>query len=404
LKILQINTTVNSGSTGRIAEDIGRMLIEKGHLSYIAYGRKANLSSSRLIKIGNKTEFFLHVLKSRLLDRHGFGSEIATKIFLRQVDKISPDLVHLHLIHGYYLNIRMIFEFFKTKKLPVVWTFHDCWPITGHCSYFDAVDCYKWQRECYKCPNLKGYPVSWLRDNSKNNFHDKSTIFTGLNSLNIITPSNWLAEHVKYSFLKEYPVNVIHNGVDLSVFKPIGKSTSSIGKKVPSGKFILGVANTWDKRKGLTDFFEVRKILSEKIHIVLVGLNPAQIAGLPEGITGIQQTENIDELVQLYSEAEVFVNPTYVDNFPTTNLESISCGTPVITYNTGGSPEAIDNTSGIVVDKGDVRHLVNAILEVIKNGKGYYSLACRKRSELLFDKNARFCDYLELYKEIVESR
>lgn len=404
MKILQINTIVNSGSTGRIAENIGRLLIEKGHESYIAYGRKANFSSSRLINIGSKPEFLFHVLKSRLLDRHGFGSEFATGFLIRQIDKINPDLVHLHIIHGYYLNIRMLFKFFKTKKLPVVWTFHDCWSFTGHCSYFDAVDCYKWQIECNKCPNLKGYPVSWLRDNSRNNFNDKRTIFTSLNSLNIITPSNWLAEHVKNSFLKDYPVNVIHNGVDLSVFKPVGIGSDIFKKQVASEKFILGVANTWDKRKGLTDFFEVRKLLSDKIHIILVGLNPDQIVSLPGGITGIQRTENISELAALYSEAAVFVNPSYVDNFPTTNLESISCGTPVITYNTGGSPEAIDKTTGIIINKGDISDLINAISKVVTNGKEYYLSACRKRSELLFDKNARFNDYIKLYREIIEKR
>lgn len=404
MKILQINTTVNSGSTGRIAEDIGKLLIEKGHESYIAYGRKANLSTSRLLKVGNKFDFLFHVLISRLSDRHGFGSKSATEQFVRQLDKINPDLVHLHIIHGYYINLEILFKYFRIKGLPVVWTFHDCWPFTGHCSYFDAVGCIKWQTQCFKCPNLKGYPKSWFRDNSNNNYFKKKNIFNSIDSLKIITPSFWLADHVKNSFLKNFPQIMIHNGIDLSVFRPV-EITSHIAKyNFPPGKFILGVANTWDKRKGLTDIVEVRKLLSETIHIILIGVSPDQIASLPSGIYGIQRTENISELVEFYSKATVFVNPTYVDNFPTTNLEAISCGTPVITYRTGGSPEAIDKATGIVVNKGDVTGLINAILEVFKNGKDYYSSSCRRRAELLFDKNARFNDYINLYQEIIEKK
>lgn len=402
MKILQINTSINFGSTGRIAEDIGKLLIEKGHQSYIAYGREGRKSMSEAVKIGTKKDIFSHFLKSRLLDKHGFGSVSATRVFIDQIERIGPDLIHLHNIHGYFLNIKLIFEYFKDKDLPVIWTFHDCWPFTGHCSYFDAVGCFKWQTQCYKCPNLKGYPESWMRDNSQNNYIQKKEIFTNLKSLTIITPSEWMAENVRNSFFLKFPVRTIHNGIDLSVFQAT-KEVSVVNKySNSSNKYVLGVASIWDRRKGLSDFIKLRKLLPTSIKIVLVGLNRKQIRKLPDGIIGISRTESTRELSELYSEALVFVNPTYVDNFPTTNIEALSCGTPVITYNTGGSPESINEATGFIVQKGDIAGLANAISFVLQYGKKYYHFACRERAERLFDKNAMYSEYLNLYQMVIE--
>ncbi|MHB2153608.1 glycosyltransferase family 4 protein [Calditrichota bacterium GD2] len=399
MRVFQINTTVNSGSHGRIAEEIGQILQSNGHESYIAFGRNEGNSNSRIIKIGNKFDQFMHLMYTRLFDRHGFGAKSSTKTFIEKIEIINPDIIHLHNLHGYYLNIKILFNYIKKKAIPLVWTLHDAWPFTGHCSYFDRVNCNKWQHECNHCPNKHGYPESWLLDNSRKNFHQKKELFNGIPNLIIVTPSLWLKNHVQNSFLKNYPVKVIYNGVDLTIFKPI--EANNVKRKYGlKNSFILGVANIWDARKGLNDFIKIRKILPDYIEIFLVGLNKKQISNLPAGIKGIVRTENTQELAAIYSAANVFVNPTYVDNFPTTNIEALACGTPVITYNTGGSPEAVDENTGIVVEKGDLSGLFKAIELVIRKGKKYYTQHCRARAEKLFDKDKRYRDYLALYKKL----
>jgi putative colanic acid biosynthesis glycosyltransferase len=402
MKVLQINISVNSGSHGRIAEETGRMLIEKGHESYMAYGNGINNSTSEAVKIGNRMDFIFHVLKSRLFDRHGFGSVNATLSLVNQIDQIDPDLIHLHNIHGYYLNSSILFEYLKKRQKPVVWTFHDCWPFTGHCSHFDFVNCYKWQTECYECPNIHKYPKSWLIDNSRRNFRRKKELYNGLENIILVSPSEWLAGFLRKSFLSGYEIKVINNGVDLEKFKPV--NDKGLRKKYNlNKKYILGVASTWTSKKGLIDFFKLRGILDIQIDIFLVGLKRNQIKSLPEGIKGIFRTERIDEIAALYSGAEVFVNPTYVDNFPSVNIEALACGTPVITYDTGGSPETIDNETGMVVRKGDVAGLKSAISELLLRDRQTISDKCRSRAVIFFDSKHMSNGYLALYEKCKKS-
>jgi glycosyltransferase involved in cell wall biosynthesis len=403
LKLLQLNTVVNSGSTGRIAEEIGLATLKERHESYIAAAYTSRPSQSKVIRIGSDIDRKLHGLKTRLLDRHGFGSSIATRHLVNSIDEINPDIVHLHNIHGYYLNIEILFNYLKNLKAPVVWTLHDCWPFTGHCSHFERVGCYKWQTQCHHCPNKKGYPASWLIDNSKKNYIDKRVLFTGLSNLTIVTPSHWLANHVTNSFLKSYPLQVIHNGINLDLFKPCDDEGVRKKNKLEEHKIILGVASTWKKRKALEDFVKLSLLLKPNERIILVGMSSRQSGNLPSNIIPINRTENTEELAALYSAASVFVNPTYADNFPSTNIEALACGTPVITYNTGGSPEAIGKGTGFVIEKGDITGLYQAINEVLKNGKSHYSQSCRERAEQYFDKEKQFRHYLDLYKDMLKS-
>lgn len=402
MKILQLNTTVNTGSTGRIAEEIGRTSINNGMESYIAYGRIARDSQSTLIRIGDDWDVKCHVLATRLWDGHGFSSTRVTKKLIAELERINPDIIHFHNLHGYYLNVEILFRYLSQTKIPVVWTLHDCWPMTGHCSYFDYVNCNKWETECHKCPNLKGYPATMFVDRSKDNFVRKKQTFTSVDNITFVTPSHWLKNIVKRSFLSAYPVRVIHNGVDLAVFKPVVSESIKIkyGLDV-NNKIILGVASIWDRRKGLADFVQLNQLLAKNEQIVLVGLSSGQIRCLPKGIIGINRTENVHELAALYSMADVFVNPTWVDNFPTTNIEALACGTPVITYQTGGSPEAISQDTGRVVEKGNISALYQAISEVLSGDRIYYQTFCRQRAELLFNKEERYQDYIELYKALL---
>ena len=400
-KILQINTVVNSGSTGRIAEEIGEMVIATGWESFIAYGRNERPSTSKLIKIGNDKDVKLHGLQTRLFDKHGLGSRKATSDFINQIVKIKPDIVHLHNIHGYYINMEVLFHYLKNVNVPVVWTFHDCWPVTGHCSHFMFVECDRWRTLCYECPQKTRYPASYFIDRSKKNYILKKELFNSLSNLTLVPVSQWLSGILKESFLQNYPIKVVNNGINSEVFRP----SSSTGFRIKYGfkdKFILlGVASIWDERKGLKDFIKLSKLLGSDSQIVLVGLAKKQIEQLPENILGIQRTESVDALAEIYAASDVFINPTYEDNFPTTNLESLACGTPVITYKTGGSPEAIDESTGIVVEQGNINMLVEAINQIKENGKQYYSGACVSRAHRFYKKEDRYREYIQLYNELI---
>ena len=401
MKILQINTCANSGSHGRIAVDIGKLLINQGHQSFIAFGRGNSLSQSQLVKIGTTKDIKLHALYSRLFDRHGFGSTHATKLFIQKIRQINPDLIHLHNLHGYYLNIKLLFQFLYKSEIPVVWTFHDCWPFTGHCSFFDFVGCDRWKTMCYQCPNKHKYPTTLFLDQSTRNYKEKRKLFHLVKRMVIVTPSQWLANLVKQSYLSGYPVKVINNGVDIESFKPFLSSLIKKKYGIKTPKMILGIASIWDKRKGFFDFIQLRKMLANDISIVLVGLKESELKRLPQGIIGIKHTESIEDLSKLYSSADIFVNPTYVDNFPSTNIESLACGTPLVTYNTGGSPEAIDKFTGTVIEKGDINSLANAIHFILRQNKKTYSEACRQRAVHLYDSNHRYQDYINLYNSMI---
>lgn len=405
MKILQINTVVNSGSTGRIAENIGQVLIAKGHESYIAYGRGNGISKSELIKIGNKKDMYFHGLKSLLLDRHGFSSTRSTIELVREIEKIKPDAIGLHNLHGYYLNLEILFDYLKATQIPVVWTLHDCWSFTGHCTYFDRISCEKWKTACFDCDLKRSYPSSLLLDNSWRNFIEKKKLFIGLQNLTLVACSHWLENLLTDSFLFEYPIQTIHNGIDLNIFTP--KNNENIRCKLnidDDNKIILGCANIWSDRKGLSDFYFLRDKLSSSHKIILVGLSKKQISKLPYGIIGIEKTRNTEELASLYSASDVFVNPTIVDNFPTTNIEALACGVPVVTYDTGGSGEAIDECTGIVVEKRNRELLYKAVMEVLDNGKSYYSSACLNRAKQLFNKDDRYSDYVDIYNQKVNQR
>jgi glycosyltransferase involved in cell wall biosynthesis len=338
--------------------------------------------------------------KTRVLDKHGVGSKKATIEFIDGVKELDPDIINLHNIHGYYINIEILFNYLKEANKPVVWTLHDCWSFTGHCAYFDYAGCNKWQKGCYKCPEKKSYPSSLVVDSSKKNYVSKKDIFTGVDNLTIVTPSNWLADLVKESYLKEYSVKVINNGIDLDVFKPT-KGNFKDKYNLNNKYIILGVASAWDRRKGLKYFVKLADKVSEDEVIVLVGLTEKQINQIPQNIIGITRTNNVEELVDIYSSADVFVNPTLEDNFPTTNLEALACGTPVITFDTGGSPECIDSETGILVEKGNVDALllaINKIKSIVIDEK-----ILLRRSKL-FDKTNRFNDYIDVYKSLLERK
>ena len=392
--LVQINSVYNTGSTGRIVEGIAAAARRRGHEARAVYGRRSVSGPTETYRISELPDQFAHGVYSYTADAHGLGSRRATRRLVHWLDQEKPDAVGLHNLHGYYLNVPMLFEYLRRTGVPVVWTLHDCWAFTGHCSYFDRFDCRKWQTDCHDCP-MTGYYPRALVDRSTRNQRWKKRVFSGLDNLTLVTPSRWLAEHVAESFLAEYPVRVIPNGIDLESFRPVDPAR---GDSVT----ILGVANGWDDRKGLADFCSLRERLPADWRIVLVGLGRAQARGLPEGIEGLERTESVDELVRLYSQAAVYVNPTWSDNFPTTNLEALACGTPVVTYRTGGSPESVAQGCGAVVEQGNVEELAGAVRLLIETDADELSARCRAVAESEYDRDFRFEEYVRLCEQIAK--
>lgn len=393
MKVLQINEYGNL-STGKIAVDIARTVNENGGTCTVAYARNVIANDIDSIVIGNKMDVYLHVIMTRLTDKTGFYSKRATRKLLKQIDRYQPDIIHIHNIHGYYINLPLLFSFIKEKNIPVVWTLHDCWSFTGHCAHFELAGCEKWKKQCVKCELTKKYPSSWV-DNSQWNYHMKKVIFNQPGKMAIVTPSYWLSHLVQQSFLKRYPVNVIHNGIDLDVFKPTDSNWKQ-EHKLEKQKIILGVAGVWTDTKGLDDLIKLSEMLNEGYTVVVVGVSKKQKSKLPPKMCGITRTYDSTELVKIYSLAEYFVNPTYEDNFPTVNLEALACGTPVITYNTGGSPESINENSGIIVNQGDV----GKIAEIINSQIRFERESCVNRAGR-FNRKDSFYNYYELYKKII---
>ncbi len=404
MKILQISSEVNTGSVGRIAEQIGECVIEQGWSSYIAYGREGLESSSVRIKIGNKFDIIKHGFLTRITDRHGFGSRGPTLKLIEKIKQINPDIIHLHHLHGYYINIEILFKYLSKKNIPVVWTFHDCWSFTGHCAHYEFIGCEKWLTQCEKCPQKSEYPKSSFIDNSFRNYIDKKKLFNSIKNLTIIPVSKWLGDETAKSFLKNHSIKVIQNGIDLNKFKISDEKTIINIKRslnIREEFVILGVANPWSVKKGLDFFVALSERLSSEYKIVMVGLSKKQLKNLPKKIIGLERTKNVQQLSELYAAADAFLNPTLEDTFPTTNLESLACGTPVITFESGGSSESINEHTGFVVEKGDIEGLCSALEEIKKNGKEYYSEKCRSRADLLFDKEKNFYNYINLYKELL---
>lgn len=397
MRIVEINS-VPYGSTAKIMLGIADVAEKHGHEVMMAGGysyHPLDALQGRYTQIGGVVGKLMHTYLARFTGLNGCFSRHSTRKFLKQVKKYNPDVLHLHNIHGWYLHLPTLFSFIKKQNVRVVWTLHDCWSFTGQCPHFDKIGCEKWKTGCYKCPQLRSYPQTYV-DRSKGMYARKKKWFTGVQDLTIVTPSQWLADLVKESFLGEYPVQVIHNGIDLSAFQPV-ESDWRKRYGVEDKRLLLGVAMGWSESKGLDVFIELAKRLDEQYKIVLVGTNEETDKLLPENILSIHRTQNQQELTELYAAADVLVNPTREDTFPTVNIEALACGTPVLTFKTGGSPEILDETCGSVVEKNDVDALQREI-ERICTEKPYSMGACTSRAAQ-FNKDEKFEEYVKLYKK-----
>lgn len=395
MKVLQINSVCGIRSTGRICTDIADVLAENGNECLIVYGREQVPDKYKSISVRADTTLGvrMHALQSRFFDNAGFSRKKATQKLINWIREYNPDVIHLHNLHGYYINVEVLFDYLKQCGKPVVWTLHDCWAFTGHCTYFTIVGCEKWKTGCKECLQTHRYPKNIFFDRSPVNYQLKKTLFTGVDNLYIVTPSQWLAGLVQESFLDKYPVRVIHNGIDVSTFKP--RETGDIRAKfgIPVEKrLILGVSSCWDAGKGYCDFFRLAKMLDERYCMVMVGVSDKQMKELPDNIIGIGKTDNAKELAELYSACDIFVNPTYEDNYPTVNIEAQACGTPAVTYKTGGSVESVPVSH--VVECGNIEGIRDLLVNRYEETKN------EVLSLKSFDRRMAFEEYLKLYESI----
>ncbi len=367
MRILFINEVCGHGSTGRICAELAEKYEAANHEVKIAFGRDNYVPDKYkkyAVRIGTDFDVYLHALYTRIMDKHGLASKRATKRFLRWADEYNPDIIWLHNLHGYYINYELLFEWIKKRpNTEVKWTLHDCWAFTGHCSYFVYKGCEKWKKHCYKCPQKHEYPTSFIVDNSSLNYDIKKKAFSGIKKMEIIVPSHWLEGLVKKSFFKNYSIKVIYNEVDRNTFKPtLGDFRERYG--LQNKKIILGVASPWTERKGLGDFIELSKMLSDEYCIVLVGLSDRQIKKIPQNIRGIKRTDSTAELASIYTTADLFVNASKEETFGLTTIEANYCGTDAIVYRGTACEEVINEFGrGLVVEPG-VNNLYKAIIDM----------------------------------------
>ncbi|MBQ3785741.1 MAG: glycosyltransferase [Lachnospiraceae bacterium] len=398
-RVFFINVTCGYGSTGRIVTGIYETLEEMDCVCMAAYGRGNAPRGYNTYRIGDDTGVYIHGIASRITDRQGFYSTHATRELIRRIEKFDPDVIHLHNIHGYYLNVKVLFEYLKKCGRKIIWTLHDCWSFTGHCTHFEYIGCMKWQNGCGNCEQLREYPGSWIADSSAKNLRQKRELFSNVPDMVLVTPSKWLKSKVQSSFMSQYPVTVIPTGIDLDVFTP---SPSDLRSRYGIGDdkyLILGVANPWRDRKGLDEFKRLSRILPDKYRIVMVGLKPRQAAALPPEIISLPRTDSVKEMARWYSAADVYVNLTLEDTFPTTNIEALACGTPVVTYKSGGSPESITDKCGIAVSRSNISAVAAAIDVIVS--KGDLTDACVRRASI-YGSYERFGQYYdEVYEKIL---
>lgn len=402
-RLLQIDSCLGILSTGRISEGIAKVAKAQGWECFIAHGaRYVGKSIQHSYLIESRTGEYFHYAKSLFLDAHGLGSTRATKKLVEYIKEIKPDVIQMHCIHGYYLNYKVLFEYLAGVNIPVVWTQHDCWGFTGHCSYFGFANCEKWKTECYDCPLLKIYPKSFI-DQSKRNYHLKKRLFTSVKDMTVVSVSKWLDSIVSQSFLDKYPHTVIYNGIDTSVFKPYNEIVRD-KYDIKKAKYLLAVSSSWSEEKGLSDYVGLSANLPEDYCIVMVGTNDEVKKNLPSSIVAIPRTDNKMELATLYTDAAFVLSLSHSETFGLTVVEGMGCGTPAIVYDNTAQPEIVTPDVGYVVPDGAYHAIKDCLIadeHLSSEQKTARSKACIDKARYYFDDRKQFGVYLDLYKQLV---
>lgn len=396
MRVLQINANFGFSSTGLIVKDIADQIKKDGLEPFCAY-QKTNAPVNNGYQIGNKFDWKLHAFFSRILGRQGYYSYFATKKFLKYIDKIKPDVIHLHNLHSNYININLLLKFIAKKDIPTIITFHDCWFFTGKCFHYVDFSCDRYKTGCGKCPKKKAPPKSLIFDFSSQVLKNKIKRLTAIPRLKIIGCSDWICNEAKNSLLKDCDISRIYNGVDINVFCP--KNTENLRNELGASDnfLVLGMANKWFLDQNISLIEKVKTLPNTKL--ILVGCNENQLRFLKENhseVIGVGFVKDREELARYYSVADVFVNLTFADTLPTVNMESICCGTPVITYDGCGSPELVDKDCGVIVKKGDTDGIINALNNIRETDFS----DCYKIGQEKFDKNKCYKEYIKEYSRL----
>ena len=401
MNVMQVNTVYPNGSTGRIAAEIAEYTARQrnaGSVVAFGIGEETHKQGLLAVRIGSPLERKTHAVIRKLFDGEGYASRRATKQLIRLCRSKQIDVVHLHNLHGCYLNLSLWFRYLQKAKLPVIWTLHDCWPLTGHCAHFIDCGCTLWKTQCHHCPQQKSYPVCIGFDGSKRNYEHKKKLFASPRNLTIVAPCRWMQDIVQDSFLKDVPTRVIYNGVDQQTFRRL-PSDIKAQHGIAGKHLLLAVASDWTERKGLAILYQLSEVLSKSYQIAIIGLSPEQKQALPEAVMGLETVSSAETLCAWYSAADCFINPTLEDTMPLVNLEALACGTPVVVFDTGGCPEAVTDTCGMVVKRGEVCSFAKAVRHICESGIDY-SDACMARAKHFSMQNTVEA-YYQLYQEVI---
>jgi len=370
LRYVQLNAYGNAWAESIIFKK-HRELIANGDDSWVFWARTDHEQDDHMVKVASYPEICLDALQTRLDGRAGFHSKGITRRLLRRLDEIDPDVVHLHVLCGYWINVEMLFEWLASHRCKVVWTLHDCWAFTGHCIHFTKVKCMQWKTHCIydgqNCPQKREYPETYAGDESVSwCFEQKKRLFTMLpaDRMELVTPSQWLADLVAESFLSKYPVRVVHNTINTEIFKPTPSDFRE--RHGLTGKFVvLGAASKWSERKGLDDFVRLAGELDDRFAVVLVGLSEKQIKELPEQMTRLPKTDSLRELAEAYTAADLFLTTSQEETYGMTVAEAAACGTPVAVVDGTACMEASENAERYLIAP-DLSNLVTTICAVYR--------------------------------------
>ena len=402
--LFQINVSANRGSTGKITEQIGRNAISHGWICYVAYGRRYHKPSElNVLKVGTKLSVYEHYFEDRIFDNEGLASRVATRMLIKKIKSINPDIIHLHNIHDHWLNYKILFEYLNKTNIKVVWTFHDFWAITGHCTHFVTKKCEKFLKECDDCPFTQGKMLPLIKQ-SKRNFYLKKSQFESNKNLTIVPVSKWVETYVRQSFLKDKEIRIIPNGVDTTIFKPTYNNLASSYSFFDSDEFvIMAVSSQWKSRsKGLDDYIAMSKLLKADERIVLVGVNDEIISSLPHNIIGVKRTNNQQELASLYTRANVICSFSLAETFGLTIIEGYACGTPAVVYDNTAPPSLISQETGFVVPNKDYEAAYEAIQKIRRRGKMFYSGSCIQLVREKYNNEICCNEYVRLYEELLQ--
>lgn len=403
MKVVQINVTCGQGSTGVIAVEIAELLKQNGHESFIAYGQgKSSYPGS--YRIGCDIDNKIHALvNTRIWGEEGSGSIISTINFLKWLEIIRPDIIHIHNLHTNFLNYNLFFRYLANKRIPVVWSFFDCWPFTGRCTHFTEIGCRRWERECYDCPQFKtSGNRSWFFDKSRKLFLQKKQWFNTIADLDIIVCSHWLKREVEKSICKEHPIHMIYNWIDVEKFHWI--HDGGVYERYhldPTKKVLVSVSAFWDdKTTRLNDAIRLASILPKEYQLAIIG-KKTSTKEIPENIVHIDYVAGTQELSKLYSCALAYVNFSVEDTFGKVMAEAQLCGTPAIVFDATACPEIVGD-AGFVVPPHDVEAMMDKIYEIANNGRNEYSARCIKYVKDNFDYRKNVNEYIRVYESIMK--